>query len=68
MLKRGSLCNKNNIFHTEETKEKIVGNLAAVDGFSVHAKAKSEFIRRSLLEKGFRLPHNPSHVMDLVYK
>ena len=52
----------------KETREEIIGKLAAVDGISINAIAKTEFIRKSMLENGYKLPQSPFLVMDLVHK
>ncbi|GFX27132.1 BED-type domain-containing protein [Trichonephila clavipes] len=52
----------------EETLEEIVSKLVCVDGFTVNAITKSNFIRKSLHDKGYSFPPNPSDVMKLVYK
>ena len=46
--------------------EKTVSKLSTVDGFSINAITKSEFIRKLLSEKGMVLPKNPSHVMNMI--
>ena len=51
----------------KETLQSIVSQLAAVDGFAVHAICKSKFIRESLCAKGFRLPLGESNIMDLIH-
>lgn len=53
-------------FIKKESIEEIVSKLAAVDGFSINAIAKSEYIRKTLSDKGMILPKNPSHVMNMV--
>ena len=50
----------------KETLQRIVSQLAAVDGFAVHAICKSKFIRESLCAEGFRLPLGESNIMDLI--
>ncbi|XP_045128679.1 uncharacterized protein LOC123516756 [Portunus trituberculatus] len=68
-VKRSSVQRKMTGFlKKEETKEEIVGKLAAVDGFSINAIAKSEFIKTSMLARGYKLPQSPTLVMDLVHK
>ncbi|XP_063841155.1 uncharacterized protein LOC135089507 [Scylla paramamosain] len=68
-VKRNSVQQKMTDFlKKEETKEEIVGKLAAVDGFSINAIAKSEFIKTSMLTRGYKLPQSPTLVMDLVHK
>ncbi|GFY34278.1 BED-type domain-containing protein [Trichonephila clavipes] len=52
----------------KETLEEIVSKLVCVDGFTVNAITKSNFIRQSLHDKGYSFPPNPSDVMKLVYK
>ncbi|GFV15889.1 BED-type domain-containing protein [Trichonephila clavipes] len=52
----------------KETLEEIVSKLVCVDGFTVNAITKSNFIRKSLHDKGYSFPPNPSDVMKLVYK
>jgi len=47
--------------------QRIVSELAAVDGFSIHAIRKSKFIRESLSAKGFRLPLAEPSIMELVH-
>ncbi|GFX71065.1 BED-type domain-containing protein [Trichonephila clavipes] len=52
----------------KETLEDIVCKLVCVDGFTVNAITKSSFIRKSLHDKGYSFPPNPSDVMKLVYE
>ncbi|GFS71043.1 BED-type domain-containing protein [Nephila pilipes] len=52
----------------KETLEEIVSKLVCVDGFTVNAITKSNLIRKSLHDKGYSFPPNPSDVMKLVYK
>ncbi|GFU33513.1 BED-type domain-containing protein [Nephila pilipes] len=59
---RQDICGK------KETLEEIVSKLVCVDGFTVNAITKSNFIRKSLHDKGYSFPPNPSDVMKLVYK
>ena len=47
--------------------QEIVTKLSTLDGLSINTIAKSEFIRQSLADKGYTLPKNPTHVMDLVH-
>ena len=54
-------------FIRKDRREELVTKLNAVDGFSINAITKSEFIRQSFSEKGFVLPKNPSDVMGLVH-
>lgn len=51
----------------KESLQSIVSQLAAVDGFSIHAICKSKFIRESLCSKGFRLPLAESSIMGLIH-
>lgn len=55
-------------FLKKDSKEEIIAKLVAVDGFPINAICKSEFIQQAFSEKGFLLPKNPNHVMQLVYK
>jgi len=53
----------------KETLQSIVSQLAAVDGYAVHAICKSKFIRESLCAicaKGFRFPLGESNIVDLI--
>ena len=43
-----------------------VAKLAAKDLFSIHAISKSEALREFICLKGFSLPKNPNHIMDLI--
>ncbi|GFX53531.1 general transcription factor II-I repeat domain-containing protein 2A [Trichonephila clavipes] len=52
----------------KETLEEIVSKLVCVDGFTVNAITKSNFIRKSLHDKGYSFPPDPSDVMKLEYK
>ena len=45
----------------------IVSQLAAVDGFSIHAICKSKFIRESISARGFRLPFAETGIMNLIH-
>ncbi|GFV97261.1 BED-type domain-containing protein [Trichonephila clavipes] len=68
-----SLNKRNPYYHIflkkkKETLEEIVSKLVSVDGFTVNAITKSNFIRKSLHDKGYSFPPNPSDVMKLVYK
>lgn len=40
--------------------------MAAVNGFSINAITKSEYIRKTVCDKGMILPKNPPHVMNMV--
>ncbi|GFT53265.1 BED-type domain-containing protein [Trichonephila clavipes] len=68
------LLNKRNPYYhiflkeKKETLEEIVSKLVCVDGFTVNAITKSNFIRKSSHDKGYSFPPNPSDVMKLVYK
>ena len=59
---------KMTMFVKQQAVEEIVSKLTTVDGFSVNAITKSEFIRKSLSEKGMVLPKNPFHVMNITKK
>ncbi|GFY04636.1 BED-type domain-containing protein [Trichonephila clavipes] len=50
------------------TREIVSKLVVCVDGFTVNAITKSNFIRKSLHDKGYSFPPNPSDVMKLVYK
>ena len=65
--KNTTVQQKLTVFIRKDTREELVTKLAAVDGFSINAIIKSEFIRQSFSEKGFVLPKNPSDVMGLVH-
>ena len=52
----------------EETLNEIVSKLVCVDGFTVNAITKSEFIRNAINDKGYSLPANPCDVMKLIYE
>ena len=56
-----------NLFKPKETLQEIVSKLAAVDGMSINTITNSRFIRSALADKGFTLPKNHSHVMNLIY-
>jgi hypothetical protein len=47
--------------------EDIVSKLAAVDGISITAITRSEFIRESIASRGFKLPKNETDVMKLIH-
>lgn len=47
--------------------EEIVSKLAAVDGISIRAITRSEFIRESIAKHGFKLPKNETDVMTLIH-
>ena len=51
----------------KESLQTIVSQLAAVDGFSIHAICKSKFIRESISAKGFRLPFAETSIMNLIH-
>ena len=65
--KKTTVQQKLTFFIRKDTLEELVTKLPAVDGFSINAITKSEFIRQSFSEKGFVLPENPSDVMSLVH-
>ena len=48
--------------------EEIVYRLATVDGISIRAITKSEFICESIVKCGYVLPKNESDVMKLIYQ
>ena len=48
--------------------DEIVSRLATVDGISIRAIIRSEFIRESIMKCGYVLPKNESDVMKLIYK
>lgn len=48
------------------TLPEIVSRLAAVDGLSVNAICRSEFIRHALKKEGMNLPKSPTSVMDMI--
>ena len=52
----------------KESLQTIVSQLAAVDGFSIHAIGKSKFIRDSISVKGVFLPASDSSIMNLVHR
>jgi hypothetical protein len=51
-----------------ETLSDIVSKLAARDGLSINSICNSQFIRSSLLSKGFQLPKAPNSVMGLIHQ
>lgn len=53
-------------FVKRQTLPEIVARLAAKDGLSIHVITKSEFIRQSIVERGFKLPTSKTSVMKLV--
>ncbi|XP_067124752.1 pancreatic lipase-related protein 2-like [Centruroides vittatus] len=55
------------LFIKKETCEEIVTKLAILDGISINPITKSELFRKSLTDKGYTLPKNPSQVMDLIH-
>ena len=63
--KKTTVQQKLTFFIRKDTREELVTKLDVVDGFSINAITKSEFIRQSFSEKGFVLPKNPSDVMGL---
>ena len=54
------------MFVKQQAIEEIVSKLATVDGFSINAVTKSEFIRKLLSEKGMVLPKYLSNVMNMI--
>ena len=64
----GNVQRRMMMFVKQQAVEEIVSKLASVDGFSINAITKSEFIRKLLPEKGMVLPKNPSHVMNMIKK
>ena len=54
----GNVQRKMTMFVKKQAVEEIVSKLATVDGFSINVITKSEFIRKSLSEKGMVLPKN----------
>ena len=56
------------MFVKQQAVEEIMSKLATVDGFSINAITKSEFIRKSLSEKGIVLPKNSSYAMNMIKK
>ena len=67
-LEIGNVQRKMTMFVKKQAFKEIVSKLAMVDGFSINAITKSEFIRKSLSKKGMVLPKNPSHVMNMIKK
>jgi len=53
-------------FLKRSSLEEIISKLAAVDGISIRAITRSEFIRESISKQGFKLPKNESDVMKLI--
>lgn len=49
-----------------QSLSEIVARLAAVDGFSINAITKSDFIRQSITARGFSLPKSRTTVMKLI--
>ena len=45
----------------------IVLKLAAIDNTSIHTIANSKFIRESILNRGYSLPHYECGIMDLIH-
>ena len=64
----GNVQRKMTMFVKQQAVEEIVPKLPTVDGFSINAITKSEFIRKSLSEKGMVLPKTPFHVMSMIKK
>ena len=46
--------------------QEIVSKMATVDGISIRAITRSEFIRESVITRGFKLPKNETDVMKLI--
>lgn len=55
-------------FVNRKSLEEIVSKLAAVDGISIRAITRSEFIRESIAKCTKGLPKNETDVMNLVHK
>ena len=51
-----------------ETKslQEIVARLVAVDGISIHALCKSEYLRKSMSRDGMCLPRSPSTITEII--
>ena len=68
----GNVQRKMTMFVRQQAVEEIVSKLAMADGFPIititKCYNKSEFIKKSLSEKGMILPKNPSHVMSMIKK
>lgn len=54
-------------FVKREKLEEIVAKLAAIDGFSIRGITRSEFIKTSISNRGYKLPKNESDVMKLIH-
>ena len=63
----GDVERKMTIFVKKQAVEKIVLKIGTV-AFLKNTITKSEFIRKSLSEKGIVLPKKPSHVMNNIKK
>ena len=47
--------------------EEIISKMASLDGISIHALTNSTFIRESISSRGYLLPKNETHVMQLIH-
>jgi len=54
-------------FLKRSSLEEIISKLAAVDGISIRAITRSEFIRESISNRGYKLPKNETDVMQLIH-
>ena len=54
-------------FIKKDSLQAIISKMVTLDGISVNSITNSEFIRSALTDRGFNLPKNPSHVMDLIH-
>lgn len=54
-------------FVKRSSLEEIISKLAAVDGISIRAITRSEFIRESISNRGYKLPKNETDVMQLIH-
>lgn len=55
-----------NFFSARKPLNAILAELAALDGFSFNAIAKSAYLRQSLEKDGFKLPKDPSEIAKMV--
>jgi hypothetical protein len=62
------LWETNNTFFRQDELGEIVSKLATVDGFSIRGITRSEFIRKSMSKRGYKLPKNESDVMALIHR
>ena len=58
---------KLHFFIRKDTHEEQDTKLATVDGFSINAITKSEFIRQAFTDREFDLPKNSSDVIGLIH-